>query len=240
LRLQARPQLIAGRDWYKNGAEELLARQGRTGGWGRLEETCFAILFLRKVTFSAPTERKVGKVTEKEDPPKRPAPDASLPFLRDWLLAGPFPAKKKNEDTMLQTEHFSPSKVKPAPVGRAGKEKWFRYRSDADEIDFKRAGRLAEWSTYYAACYLHAAEAAEAVFWIGAEDGFRLFLNGKQVFDGHHHGYSGDDHYRIPLRLAAGRNLVMLKIENVHSQCRFKVRVDAPEDVLVDIRRKGR
>ena len=85
----------AGRDWYEGGAEELLARQGRTGGWGRLEETCFAILFLRKVTFSAPTERKVGKVTEKEDPPKRPAPDASLPFLRDWLLAGPFPAKTK-------------------------------------------------------------------------------------------------------------------------------------------------
>ena len=130
--------------------------------------------------------------------------------------------------------------MKPAPGGRAGKEQWFRYLSGPDMVDFKEAGRHLEWCTYYAATYLHASRETEAVFWIGAEDGFRLFLNGKQVFDGHHHGYSGDDHYRIPLRLAAGRNLVMLKIENVHSQCRFKVRFDAPEDVVVDIRRKGR
>ena len=46
---------IGGMDWYREGALELLAREfppGDGGGWGTLENTCFALLFLRRATFS--------------------------------------------------------------------------------------------------------------------------------------------------------------------------------------------
>ena len=52
---------IGGHDWYREGAEELLKRQDERGSWGRLEDTSFAILFLRKVTFTAPRKRTVDE-----------------------------------------------------------------------------------------------------------------------------------------------------------------------------------
>ena len=35
-------------DWYREGAEALLSRQGRSGGWANWNDTCFALLFLIK------------------------------------------------------------------------------------------------------------------------------------------------------------------------------------------------
>ncbi|MBL8754350.1 MAG: hypothetical protein JNK15_13695, partial [Planctomycetes bacterium] len=40
--------LIDGHDWYHDHALLLLKAQEKDGGWGRLEETCWAILFLKK------------------------------------------------------------------------------------------------------------------------------------------------------------------------------------------------
>lgn len=44
---------IGGRDWYREGAIDLLKNQNADGGWGSIEDTCFALLFLRRATFSA-------------------------------------------------------------------------------------------------------------------------------------------------------------------------------------------
>ncbi len=40
--------LIDGHDWYHDHALLLMASQQEDGGWGRLEDTCWAILFLKK------------------------------------------------------------------------------------------------------------------------------------------------------------------------------------------------
>ncbi|GEM_PF-1934756 len=39
---------LQGRDWYFEGAMQLLPTQGEDGGWGSLEDTCFALLFLKR------------------------------------------------------------------------------------------------------------------------------------------------------------------------------------------------
>lgn len=61
---------IAGRDWYAEGAGQLIREQRADGGWradGRtvwpprpmpIANTCFALLFLRKATLSAPPGRR--------------------------------------------------------------------------------------------------------------------------------------------------------------------------------------
>ena len=46
---------IGGKDWYFEGAAQLLARQKEKGGWGggkdeKVAETCFALLFLKRAT----------------------------------------------------------------------------------------------------------------------------------------------------------------------------------------------
>ena len=122
---------------------------------------------------------------------------------------------------MLYTEHFSIARVKPA----AGRGKWSAYESKEDRIDFEVAARKADYSTYYAAVYLHCDAVTEAFLWIGSDDGFKLFLNGKEIREEHHHDYSGDDKFRIPLKLKAGRNLMILKVENTGYSVHFKARL---------------
>jgi hypothetical protein len=46
---------VGGKDWYFEGATQLIARQRKNGSWnegGRLDivETCFALLFLKRAT----------------------------------------------------------------------------------------------------------------------------------------------------------------------------------------------
>jgi len=36
------------RDWYFDGCMQLLRQQGRDGGFPTIEDTCFAVLFLKK------------------------------------------------------------------------------------------------------------------------------------------------------------------------------------------------
>ncbi|HEX5135395.1 MAG TPA: hypothetical protein VFY93_00355, partial [Planctomycetota bacterium] len=51
---------VGGKDWYLEGAEQLLSRQKESGAWdepgdGDTSETCFALLFLKRAT--TPTTR---------------------------------------------------------------------------------------------------------------------------------------------------------------------------------------
>lgn len=220
---------IAGHDWYREGAEELLRRQGDNGAWGRLEETCFAILFLRKVVFTRPTVRKQGPVKAKKTEKKeRPKPEDYVSFQREWLLAGPYRGNRRADD-MLYTEHFKIARAKPAAGRRAGKKSWEAYRSPQDEIDLKKAAGADVGCTYYAALYLHATEATDAILWLGTDDGCQVYLNGEMLLEGHHHDYSGDDFYRVPLPLAAGRNLLIVKVENANYYAKLKARISGPQ-----------
>jgi len=50
-----RVRLVGGKDWYFEGAVQLLARQKKNGSWnehggGNITETCFALLFLKRAT----------------------------------------------------------------------------------------------------------------------------------------------------------------------------------------------
>ncbi|MEE8105535.1 MAG: hypothetical protein V3T86_08390 [Planctomycetota bacterium] len=51
-----RVKRIGGRDWYSEGARQLLARQEREkGAWGDdVVKNCFALLFLRRATTPTP------------------------------------------------------------------------------------------------------------------------------------------------------------------------------------------
>ncbi|MBK8206783.1 MAG: hypothetical protein IPK87_08285 [Planctomycetes bacterium] len=50
-------EFIGEHEWYTEGALTLLLRQNDKGGWGKIEETCFALLFLGRAT--TPTRRRV-------------------------------------------------------------------------------------------------------------------------------------------------------------------------------------
>jgi hypothetical protein len=227
---------IAGHDWYREGAEELLERQNDNGSWGNLEETCFAILFLRRATLSMPKVRDIGEAKdgEKKQRPRRPKPDKAVPCLRDWLVAGPWTGKP-GEDEMLLTETIDVRRVKPSVGTRAGKKKWELHQSMTDKIVFKESPLAhRDWSAYYAASWLHSDAERDAVLWLDSDDGLRAWLNGEEVLFGHHHDHCGRDWYRVPVKLSKGKNLLLLHVENVIYDCYFHARVSDPEGKPVD------
>ena len=42
-------------DWYRAGANHLISIQEENGNWGGIQDTCFAILFLKRATPSLPS-----------------------------------------------------------------------------------------------------------------------------------------------------------------------------------------
>jgi hypothetical protein len=228
---------IEGHDWYREGAEELLSRQKKSGSWGNLEQTAFAILFLRRATFSLPEERipvapgEGEKPEEPRDPPPRPRPAKEVPALREWLLAGPYPAPTPREDDMLFTQDFDVRRAKPFRGGSAGRKKWEAHRSPTDKIEIGKAlGGETPWASFYAATWLFAEEETEAVLWFGSDDGLIVWLNGERILFGHHHNHSGNDYYRVPVTLDEGRNLLLIQVENTEYNVHFMAKVSAPDD----------
>ncbi len=59
---------IGGRSWYQEGARTILHYESDTGGWGDLLNTSFALLFLKRATFSGLTKRSYqsGRVPRAE------------------------------------------------------------------------------------------------------------------------------------------------------------------------------
>ena len=61
---------VAGRDWYAEGAVELLRHEEVGGGFGSIESTCFALLFLRRATLtggSGAPARAPGRATTQRE-----------------------------------------------------------------------------------------------------------------------------------------------------------------------------
>ena len=229
---------LAGHDWYREGAEELLDRQKDDDSWGNLEETAFAILFLRRATLTPPEEREVAEpdADEKEatKKPARPRPDGSVPFLQSWLIAGPYPGTPQGDDHLF-LRHVDPKRVRPREGGKAGRKRWLLYDSPEPKVEIGKAvGNEQAWASYYAAIYLHAECEQEAHLWIGSDDGLRVYLDGEEVLYGHHHGYCGDDHYRVPLQLPAGRSLLLLHVENLEYYVHFRARLTDPAGQCIE------
>ncbi len=53
----SRVAVLDDRDWYCEGALQILGQQGPQGQWARLDDTCFALLFLQKATLPPITPR---------------------------------------------------------------------------------------------------------------------------------------------------------------------------------------
>ena len=225
-------ETLAGRDWYREGAEVLLARQHDDDSWGNLEETAFAILFLRRATLTPPEERPVaepgGKPEERAKQPQPTRPDGSVPFLQSWLIAGPFPGEPQGDDHLF-LPHLDPQRVRPREGGKAGRKRWLAHDSPEPKIEIGKAvGAEQAWASFYAAVYVHAEAATEAHLWIGSDDGLRVWLDGEEVLYGHHHDYCGDDHYRVVLQLPEGRSLLLLQVENLEYYVHFRARLTDP------------
>lgn len=230
---------IAGRDWYRKGAEWLIARQHPDGQWESLENTCFALLFLRRATMTQDSRAaelltEWGERRRAEWKDLRPAPGVA--YLRDWLLCGPWTARTGLE--LLQEPPFAPGKVKDAEGGKTGpdRKKWERVRlepggwTNLDEL----TGRGADQSLWALATWLEntSAEPAEALLWFAFEDGWSVWLDGAEISRSLRVGTPIVEDTVLPVRLTPGRHLLLVLLEDAGGAAAFSTRITLPDGTV--------
>ena len=227
---------IAGRDWYREGAEWLLARQDPNGNWGGFENTCFALLFLRRATLTQ-DPRAVEVLTEWGE--RRRAewkdlhPADGAPYLRDWLVCGPWSARTGTE--LLKNPPFKPGGLKAAESGKSGpdRKKWERIQLKAngwDDLDVV-SGRPSDQSLWALATWIENAhtESVDALLWFAFEDGWSIWLDGEEVSHALRIGTPILEDTIVPARLAPGRHLLLVLLEDAGGAAAFSARLTLPD-----------
>ncbi len=227
---------IGGADWYRLGAEWLLARQHPDGQWESRENTCFALLFLRRatVTQDARAAEALAEWGEQRSATwKELRPADAVPRVTEWLLCGPWTARTGTE--LLQEPPFKPGKVLRAAAGDAGPDlkKWQRIRLKADGWDDLDAVTLrpADQSLWALATWLEntGAESAGALLWFAFEDGWSVWLDGEEVSRSLRIGSPIVEDTAVSVRLAPGRHLLLVLLEDNGGAAAFSCRVSTPD-----------
>jgi len=159
--------------------------------------------------------------------PLTPTPMGST--VRSWLLCGPFPCDPGDLDRVRRTAHDTdllaasggesgvrPEDGQPAP-GTPGTPPWLYHESPADSLDFLKA--LAERPPHenvvaYAYAVVQSDRAQDAWLAVGSDDTVKAFVNGQCVLDRYEFRALTKDQDVVPVKLAAGRNPLLLKVLN--------------------------
>lgn len=183
-------QAIGVHDWYREGAERLLALQGADGDFGgSIDDTCFALLFLRRATLTgwedrSEVYRKIDAEKRASTPP-RIAPAAGVPRIADWLLAGPYhdePGSPRFEKTDLaRLRPREKAKYENAAFERVslGTEDWTNL-----EVATGRAGDRVFWILSTNLVWEPVDEgrrSLDATLWFAFEDPWKIWIDGKLV-----------------------------------------------------------
>lgn len=222
---------IGGVDWYREGAEWLLARQHPEGKWESLESTCFALLFLRRATMTQDA-RAVEVLAEwgarRAAEWREPKPADDVPRLTDWLLCGPWTARSGLE--VLKDPPFKPGGLKSAEAGKTGpdRRKWERIQlkpdgwSNLDEL----TGRDTDQSLWALATWLEntAAEPQDVRLWFAFEDGWSIWLDGVEVSRSLRVGTPILEDTIVDARLTPGRHLLLVLVEDAGGAAAFSAR----------------
>jgi hypothetical protein len=183
-------RLIGTHDWYREGAERLLALQSGDGDFGgSIEDTCFALLFLRRATLTgwedrSETYRRIDAEKRAATPP-RIFPAEDVPRIADWLLAGPY----RDETGSPRFEKADLARLRPREKTKYENEVFERVELGTKdwtnlEVATGREGDHVFWILSTNLVWEPAGEKRqplEATLWFAFEDPWKIWLDGKLV-----------------------------------------------------------
>jgi mannan endo-1,4-beta-mannosidase len=137
--------------------------------------------------------------------------------LLAWLVAGPYPNEGALElrGTGFRTDYLG-GEASAAPVEgtKNGTQAWrVALGRGTDGIDLNPVFRMASPAIGYVYTVLVSPKAQDAVLLFGSDDGARVFVNGEKVFEKQIARGVKRDEERVPIRLRAGDNRLLFKIE---------------------------
>jgi hypothetical protein len=218
---------IGDHDWYAEGARQLVSMQEDDGSWGDPANTCFALLFLRRATFTAmgrelkPLEGEGVVLATKPKPPR-----GDVPFVRRWLLLGPL---EDPDDDLLDKSFFEESRARPAAQSYSGPHRWIPFRSLQDRIELGGPAGPKNEAVTCAFVYVHAGVETDAVLWFGHDDGARMWLDGTLVHDRHFDNAYAEDRFAVPVHLTPGPHRLLMKVRNIGGGHSLRLRIAKPD-----------
>lgn len=143
-----------------------------------------------------------------------------------WRLLGPFDNARNQGFHMPQP--VETDLQAPGPfLGREGQPiQWQPYRGTAPSgfVNLAAALTRAPWSMAYAACSLYAPTARDGWLELGSDDGIKVWLNGKLIWDKDVYRVAAPRQDLVPIHLRQGRNDLLLKIGQAEGDWGFFLR----------------
>ena len=219
---------VGGRDWYRECAAELVKLQNDEGGWGDAKDTCFALLFLRLSTYTSMRKKLDTDTTGGPGGGRKEIkPRVNIPFVRRWLLLGPFDDPDRSAlftKSFINEQKADPRKGKIAS-GQRWTEHWCRTRCvDLDSFFSKRERAVA-----YAFTHLEAEEDLDALLWIGSDDCAKVWLDGREIFEYPFFNREGPDTHSVPITLTRGSHRLLVKVAEDVGRWDFYLRFSRPD-----------
>jgi hypothetical protein len=214
---------LGGRDWYREGASNLIKLQQDNGSWGTVEDTCFALLFLRLSTYTTIGRKaNVGLGDTAGTKKNTVRPEAGIPFATRWLLLGPFDDR---DESGLERSLINEKNTKAKKGNKTAGMRWIEYAGLGSRVDLHHAFAGKEHAIAYACCRLTVKEATDATIWFGSNDGARILLDGEVLYESHFRIDEPPDKNRIPVELSAATHCLLVKVANYAGTWGFFLRI---------------
>lgn len=225
---------IGPHDWYTEGAEWLLEVQEPDGAFGReggMENTCFALLFLRRATVSGGDELVALDAELERQRASRPRvprrPGESARRMTEWWLAGPW-VQSGNEPLLLDPP-FDPAEARPRERAKIGRREWQQVELEGDQwTDLEvLAGHEGNRQLWVLSTWLEVEplpepeETLEVRLWFEFQDGWDVWLDGERLSRERRRSLTAIPDVSFALGLGAGLHSLTVLVEDRQGPCPF-------------------
>jgi hypothetical protein len=164
-----------------------------------------------------------------------------LGIIGRWWVVGPFDLGEKHEG--WETRYIGEPNVNVIARYMAGKTRrqWKRVESQDSHGKIDLRSTIAERDNClgYAYAEIELPKPVDAVLLLGVDDSEKIWVNGSKVFE--HFTARGlvVDQDRVPVRLKAGTNAILLKIYQNTQGWEFCVRIITPDGKPLPLKQKA-
>ncbi|MCL6519568.1 MAG: fibronectin type III domain-containing protein [Armatimonadetes bacterium] len=147
---------------------------------------------------------------------------ATAPFIRSWLVLGPF--NNTNRDG-YNLSLIGETSVSPTSGDVAGGLTWTPHQSTSDLIDFASIFNPNIDTVAYAHIYVKSPSAQNCQLWLGSDDGIKVWINGTLVHDNFAYRPAVKDQDKVSISFQAGWNRMLIKVDQVAGGWGFYARI---------------
>lgn len=158
-------------------------------------------------------------------------------FIANWLVIGPFPNPGDRPDNKGFSIDYLGGEAAYVPAnGMEVKDpngvvlKWQPYQSNDAlvsffEIPFLHLEQSQEKILCYCACWVESDADKDVEVRVGSDDGYKLWINHKEVGIVHEYRSSAVDQETYKVKLEKGMNLILIKVDQDYGEFEFMLRI---------------